>query len=60
VKTKGGEKKATNQDVAFVHEYGGHGNDATQWMRKANEEHAAEAVEAEFAVFDAWHKKHNL
>ena len=51
---------ASNQDVGFVHEFGGHGNAATQWMREANEKHAGEAVEAEFAVFDKWHKSHNL
>lgn len=54
------EKEATNQDVAFVHEFGGHGNAATQWMRETNEKHADEAVEAEFAVFDEWQKSHNL
>lgn len=60
-KTKGGgSKNASNQDVGFVHEFGGHGNAATQWMREANEKHAGEAVEAEFAVFDKWHKSHNL
>jgi len=60
-KTKGGGTKETsNQDVGFVHEFGGHGNAATQWMREANEKHAGEAVEAEFAVFDKWHKSHNL
>lgn len=61
IKTKGKHKKeATNQDVAFVHEFGGHGNAATQWMRETNEKHADEAVEAEFAVFDEWQKSHNL
>lgn len=49
-----------SQDIAFVHEYGGHGNTPTQWMRKANEEHIEEAVEAEFDVLDKWFKEHNL
>lgn len=56
----GGTAIASNQDVGFVLEFGGHGNDASQWMRTANEKHAGEAVEAEFAVFDDWHKSHNL
>ena len=56
----GGAKTAPNAEVGFVHEFGGHGNDATQWMRKADEKKADDAVEAEFAVFDAWHKSHNL
>jgi hypothetical protein len=60
VKKAGGTKKATNQDVAFVHEFGGHGNAAEQWMRKANEEHATEATDAEAAVFYDWQKSHNL
>lgn len=60
-KTKGGGTvEATNQDVAFVLEYGGHGNAATQWMREANEKHAGEAVEAEAAVFYKWQQSHNL
>lgn len=60
-KTKGGgTAKATNQDVAFVHEFGGHGNAPTQWMREANEKHAGEAVEAEDAVFRKWQASHNL
>lgn len=61
ITTKGRHaKNSTNQDVAFVHEFGGHGNAATQWMREANEKHADEAVEAEFAVYDEWQKSHNL
>ena len=56
----GGNQTATNSEVGFVQEFGGHGNDATQWMRKANEKHADEAVDAEYSVFDAWHRKHNL
>lgn len=52
--TKGGEKSATNSDVGFVHEFGGHGNDASQWMREANEKAADAMVDAELAVYDAW------
>lgn len=57
---KGGTRKTTNQDVGFVHEFGGHGNAAEQWMRKANEEYATEAADAEAAVLYAWQEKHNL
>ena len=50
----GGTKEATNNDVGFVHEFGGHGNQARQWMRKANEENIDQAVEAEYAVYDKY------
>ncbi len=60
VTKNGGKKTATNQDVAFVHEFGGHGNTPTQWMREANEQHASEAVDAEEAVFNDWLAQHNL
>lgn len=52
-KTKGGgTKTATNNDVGFVHEFGGHGNPARQWMRTANEKNVETAVEAEYAVYE--------
>lgn len=53
-------QKTTNQDVAFIHEFGGHGNAPKQWMRETNEKHAGEAVEAEDAVFRKWQASHNL
>lgn len=61
-KTRHGHRydKTTNQDVAFIHEFGGHGNTPTQWMRETNEKHAGEAVEAEDAVFRKWQASHNL
>ena len=60
-KTKGGGSvRATNQDVAFVHEFGGHGNYPSQWMRAANEQHASEAVDAMEAVYNEFLSKHNL
>lgn len=58
--TGGGEATSSNQDVAFVHEFGGHGNDATQWMRKANEQNVGKAVGAEASVYEDWLKSHNL
>lgn len=52
-KTKGGgTKAATNNDVGFVHEFGGHGNQARQWMRTANEKNIDKAVNAEYAVYN--------
>ena len=50
----GGLKKATNNDVGFVHEFGGHGNRASQWMRIANEKYIEKAVDAEFKVYDQY------
>lgn len=58
---EGGRKSARNADVGFVQEFGGHGNTKhLNWMRNANEECADETTEAEFRVYDAWLKKHNL
>lgn len=56
----GGAKDAPNQDVAFVHEFGGHGNYPSQWMRAANEQHTSDAVDAMEAVYDEFLSKHNL
>lgn len=56
----GGSAQASNQDVAFVQEFGGHGNYPSQWMRTANEQHASDAVDAMEAVFDEFLSKHNL
>lgn len=49
-----------NNDIGFVHELGGHGNEATEWMRLANEQHIDEAVDAEYEVYDKWLGSHNL
>ena len=57
---KGGAAQASNQDVAFVHEFGGHGNYPSQWMRIANEQHTSDAVDAMETVFDEFLSKHNL
>lgn len=57
---KGGTKTSTTGEVAFIHEYGGHGNEATQWMRKTNEQNVSKAVDAEYKVYDDWLKSHNL
>ena len=57
---KGGDAEARNADVAFVQEFGGHGNYPSQWMRTANEEHSSEAVDAMEAVYDEFLKKHNF
>ena len=50
----GGTKEATNNDVGFVHEFGGHGNAPSQWMRAANEKNIEKAVEAEYKVYDQY------
>lgn len=44
----GGEKKANNAEVAFIHEYGAPSRNITakQWMRNANEKAAPRASEA--------------
>lgn len=56
----GGAATASNQDVAFVHEFGGHGNYPSQWMRTANEQHSSEAVDAMETVFNEFLQKHNF
>lgn len=58
----GGQGIATNNDVAFVHEYGSkkRGISAKGIMRAANEESAAAAVEAEYRVYDNWLKSKGM
>ncbi len=58
----GGDKEASNAEVAFVHEFGAEGRNipASQWMRTANEGCADEAVDAEFRVYDQYLKSKNL
>lgn len=58
--TSGGSAVATNNDVGFVHEFGGHGNEATQWMREANEKNADKAVDAEEKAYHQWLDSLNL
>ena len=55
-------KKATNAEVAFVHEYGADkkGIAAKQIMRKSVEQSADEAIAAEFDVYDRFLSQHNL
>lgn len=57
---KSGEKKASNAEVGFVQEFGGHGNEPTQWMREANEKAMDACVDAELAVYDKWLKSKSL
>lgn len=56
----GGDGVARNADLGFVHEFGGHGNAATGWMRDANDGCAGATAEAEEKAYDAWLKTHNL
>lgn len=51
---KKGNGTARNADVAFVHEFGGHGNAATAWMLTANEKNADHMAEEEERVYNAW------
>ena len=55
-RAKKGKGVARNADVGFVHEFGGHGNTAKNWMRTANEKCAEEMTDAEFKAYDAWLK----
>lgn len=57
---KSGEKKVSNAEVGFVQEFGGHGNEPTQWMFKADLEAMDACVDAEFAVYDKWLKSKGL
>lgn len=56
----GGMKTATNNDVGFVHEFGGHGNRPRQWMRIANEKNIDKAVDAEYRVYDDYLKSKGM
>lgn len=56
----GVDKEATNNDVGFVHEFGGHGNVPRNWMWSANEKHAEEAVDEEERVYDHFLKSNGL
>ena len=55
---QGTDKIATNNEVAFVNEYGAkkRGISPTGMIRKANEESAGAAVDAQYQVYDAWLK----
>lgn len=43
-----------NAEVAFVNEYGKHGQAARPFIRDANEEKAEEAVNAAAEIYDKW------
>ena len=55
-----GDGIARNADLGFVHEFGGHGNRATNWMFNANLQCSGAMAEAEEKAYDAWLTKHNL
>lgn len=57
---KAGGGIATNAEVGFVHEFGGHGNAATAWMLTANEKSADATAQAEEQVYDEWLNSLNL
>ena len=52
----GGQGIAYNNELAFIYEYGAPRRriKARYWMKKANEEAAAETVAAEMQVYDRW------
>lgn len=59
--TSAGEGTASNAEVAFIQEFGGHGNTKNlNWMRDANEKSADATTEAEARVYDKWLKSINL
>lgn len=60
--TYAGGKKATNNEVAFVHEYGAEkrGISAKQIIRTSNEESAAETTAVQYKVYDQFLNKNNL
>ena len=43
-----------NAEVAFINEFGKHGQAPRPFIRDANEEHADEATEAAAKVYDGW------
>lgn len=57
---KKGSGEAPNAEIGFVHEFGGHGNAALNWMRTANEKCSDAMTEAEEKAYDAWLKTLNL
>ena len=59
-RAKSGSGKATNADVGFVHEFGGHGNRAAGWMRNSNERCSGAMADAEEKAYDNWLKSKNL
>jgi len=60
--TGGGTGTATNNDVAFVHEYGSkkRGIEAKGMIRRANESSAQAATDAQYQVYDNWLKSKGL
>lgn len=58
--TGGGNKTATNNDIGFIHEFGGHGNKARNWMKNANTRANDDMLNAMLRVYDDWLKSINL
>lgn len=58
----GGIGTAYNSDIGFVFEYGAPGRNISpkEWMKKANNQAADTAIQAEYAIYDAWLKSINL
>lgn len=58
--TGGGSKTTTNNDIGFIHEFGGHGNAAKNWMKNANARATDEMLSEMLRVYDDWLKTINL
>ena len=56
----GGVATATNNDLGFVFEFGGHGNDAKNWMQNANTRSANAMTDAMAEEYDKWLKSIGL
>ena len=59
---KNGKKEIKNAEVGFIHEFGAPREKipAKNWMKKANERCADQAVESAAKVYERYLEKHNL
>lgn len=59
---KNGKKTISNAEIGFIHEFGAPGQKipAKNWMKKANEGCADQAVENAAKVYERYLEKHNL
>lgn len=53
-------RKATNEEVAHVNEYGKKGQAATQFIQRSNEQAAEPAADAAARIYSAWLDERNL
>lgn len=50
----------SNAEIAFINEFGKHGQPARPFIKAANERYADEAVDAAFKVYDSYLRSKNL